>query len=129
MLSWARMRCWYAERKGVVMAVEQQSSADAMESFYEEIHGKGLDALWRRHREGRPDMSYPPRLWKWSDIERFAMRATELVTPGPGAERRVLTLSNPAASSLGATHTMTGAIQIVMPGEIAPSHRHTAAAI
>jgi gentisate 1,2-dioxygenase len=100
-----------------------------MHQFYEEIGGKALDALWRRHQEdGPPRGPYPARHWKWDDIEPFTRRAMELVRPGPDAHRRVLTLNNPAAPG-GATHTITGAVQIVLPGEIAPSHRHTAAAI
>src|SRR5690349_1820885 len=100
-----------------------------MQAFYDEIHGKALDALWRRHQEeGPPRGSYPPRHWRWTDIEPFTRRAMELVRPGPDAHRRVLTLNNPSTVG-GATHTITGAVQIVLPGEIAPSHRHTAAAI
>ena len=111
------------------MAVDQVTSTDPMQAFYDEIHGKDLDALWRAHAEGGPrDASYPPRLWKWSVIEPLTRRAMELVTPGPDAVRRVLTLNNPSTRG-GATHTITGAVQVVLPGEIAPSHRHTAAAI
>jgi len=100
-----------------------------MHQFYDEIAKKELDALWRRHQEdGPPRGTYPPRHWSWTTIEPFTRRAMELVTPGPNAHRRVLTLNNPATRG-GATHTITGAVQIVLPGEIAPSHRHTAAAI
>ncbi|MEA2639630.1 MAG: gentisate 1,2-dioxygenase [Chloroflexota bacterium] len=109
------------------MAVE--IVGDAMESFYKEIQGKDMDALWRRHQGGRPDLSYPVCHWRWVDIEGYAYRATELVKPGPNAERRVILLINPEVGGLGATHTLTAAVQIVMPGEVAPSHRHTAAAI
>lgn len=111
------------------MAVEQSTTTDPMDTFYREIHAKGLDALWRRHQEGRLPGSYPARQWRWADIEPFILRATELVTPGPDAMRRVLTLSNPDVGGGGATHTLTAAVQAVLPGEIAPSHRHTAAAI
>jgi gentisate 1,2-dioxygenase len=42
----------------------------------------------------------------------------------------VLALVNPGlGGKLAATHTLWGAVQIVMPGEIAPCHRHTASAI
>ena len=111
------------------MAVDQISTTDAMEAFYQDIQAKGLDALWRQQGgpRGLPDQ---PFVWRWSDIEPLVQRATELVKPGPNAERRVLTLNNPSIRGVGgATHSLTAAVQIVLPGEIAPSHRHTAAAI
>src|SRR5438046_10092960 len=98
-----------------------------MEAFYEEIEAKGYDALWRNRVRGDP--TYPPRHWRWVDGERCAMRSRELVKPGASAERRVILLKHPQAGPGGATHTLTAAVQTVMPGEIAPSHRHTAAAI
>jgi gentisate 1,2-dioxygenase len=56
------------------------------------------------------------------------MRAAELVGTQE-AERRVLVLTNPATPGLWATNTLSANIQVVMPGEIARSHRHTAAAL
>jgi gentisate 1,2-dioxygenase len=56
-------------------------------------------------------------------------RAGELVRPGPDAERRVLQLINPELSTRSATHTISAAVQMVLPGEVAPAHRHTPAAI
>src|SRR3954463_13508715 len=101
------------------MAVDQIATTDPMHQFYDEIGAKGLDALWRRHQEERPPGgSYPPRHWKWSMIEPYTRRAMELVKPGPDAHRRVLTLNNPVTPG-GATHTITGAVQVVLPGEIA----------
>jgi gentisate 1,2-dioxygenase len=110
------------------MAVEQRVSDEVLAAFDRAVAAAGLRAGFRAG-EARPhfEESYPPRLWKWEQIEPLALQSTELVKPGPEAQRRVLSLSNPAAR--GATHTLTAAVQVVLPGEIAPSHRHTAAAI
>src|SRR5687768_7692947 len=46
------------------------------------------------------------------------------------AERRVLVLENPGlrgASSI--THTLYAGLQLILPNEIAPSHRHTQSAL
>jgi gentisate 1,2-dioxygenase len=110
------------------MAAIQDVQSDPMGEFYRELEGKGMDALWRRtpgQRSGKAP--YPPYHWRGSDIRGYVSRAGELVKPGPTAERRVILLQNPAVG--GATHTLTAAVQMVLPGEIAPSHRHTAAAI
>ncbi len=111
------------------MAVDQVNVADEMEAFYRQLESKGMDALWRQHLRPRGP-GYEPYRWRWRDVEPFTDRATQLVRPGPDAERRVILLRNPTLpNSGGATHTLTAAVQTVLPGEIAPSHRHTAAAI
>jgi gentisate 1,2-dioxygenase len=115
------------------MAVEQAPS-NPMEAFYRELEDKAMGALWRRHQRGDrptdPVAPYSPAHWRWSDIGGFVKRAGELVQPGPDAQRRVITLNNPSLGPGGAaTHTVSGNVQMVLPGEVAPSHRHTNAAI
>jgi gentisate 1,2-dioxygenase len=109
-------------------------AGEAMEGFYKTLASKSMDALWR----GRPPASpiadrtaaYPPYHWAWSDIRPFMDRAGELVATGPDAERRVIQLIHPALIALrAASHTLTANVQMVLPGETAPSHRHTTAAI
>lgn len=109
-------------------------TSDQMEAFYRDLAGKHMDALWR----GRlPALSnsplqapYPPCHWAWSDIRPIMDRASELVATGPDAERRVVQLIHPALASIrAASHTLTANVQMVQPGEVAPSHRHTTAAI
>jgi gentisate 1,2-dioxygenase len=57
------------------------------------------------------------------------MEAAELIT-AKEAERRVLVLENPGLRGQSrATHTLYAGLQLIMPGEIAPAHRHTASAI
>jgi gentisate 1,2-dioxygenase len=107
---------------------------ERMETFYRELAQKNMDALWRGRPPARPNSGmqapYPPCHWAWSDIRPFMDRASELVATGPDAERRVVQLINPALTALrSASHTLTANVQMVLPGEIAPSHRHTTAAI
>jgi gentisate 1,2-dioxygenase len=116
------------------MAIEQGSRAAEMEAFYEQINKKSLDALWRHHnpQAGIDDVRapYAPRRWRWEDIWPFMQRAAELVEPSPEDQRRVLTLNNPAIMPThAATHTISAAVQMVLPTEVAPAHRHTMAAI
>jgi gentisate 1,2-dioxygenase len=48
-----------------------------------------------------------------------------------GAERRVLTLQNPGfpPAAMGTTETLVAAVQFIHGNEVAPSHRHTMAAL
>jgi gentisate 1,2-dioxygenase len=57
------------------------------------------------------------------------MEAGRLIT-AKEAERRVLVLENPGlrgASSI--THSLYAGLQLILPGEVAPSHRHTQSAL
>jgi gentisate 1,2-dioxygenase len=56
------------------------------------------------------------------------MRAAELVGTQQ-AERRVLRLTNPELQGASASNRLVANIQIVMPGEIARAHRHSAGAL
>ncbi len=104
-----------------------------LEGFYRESEERHLVPLWKvtaRLLPSEPKTKVSPYLWKWSDLRRLAHRAGELVPIERGGERRVLGLVNPGlGGKYAATHTLWAAVQIVKPGEIAPCHRHTAAAI
>lgn len=109
-------------------------TANDMDAFYGELAHKNMDALWRGRPPARSNRGieapYAPCHWSWSDIRPFMDRAGKLVATGPEAERRVVQLINPSLPGLrSAAHTLTANVQLVLPGEIAPSHRHTAGAI
>ena len=115
------------------MTAAPDAGTNAMEEFYKELETKSMGALWRGgHQQGgrptEPKAPYQPAHWRWTDISTFVKRAGELVQPGPEAQRRVITLNNPSAGG-SATHMLSGNVQMVLPGEVAPSHRHTNAAI
>ena len=116
------------------MATESKLNSPEMEDFYNDLQGKNMDALWRHNFPSQTSQEksapYQPCRWRWEDIEPMIWRAGELVEPGPDAQRRVIQLKNPSLSPIpSATHTLTLALQLVYPGEVAPSHRHTPTAI
>lgn len=106
---------------------------DDLKEFYQAVDQKHLIPLWqvtRRLLPSEPKTKVLPYLWRWPELRRLANRAAELVPIERGGERRVLGLVNPGlGGKLAATHTLWAAVQIVLPGEVAPCHRHTAAAI
>ena len=79
---------------------------------------------------GRPARSTQPVLWRYRDIRPQLLRAGEL-TPIERAERRVLVLCNPGLglASMRATPTIYVGLQLILPGETAPNHRHTPSAV
>jgi gentisate 1,2-dioxygenase len=70
-----------------------------------------------------------PHRWSWRDVRPLLLEAARLV-PIEQAERRVLVLENPGLKGAFAiTATLYAGLQIILPGEAAPSHHHTPAAL
>jgi gentisate 1,2-dioxygenase len=105
-----------------------QSSQQELQDYYAQLAAQHVTPAWIGG-----GISIEPRseavayLWHWRDLRPQAMRAAELVGTQQ-AERRVLRLTNPKLPGAAST-TLVANIQIVMPGEIARAHRHSAAAL
>jgi gentisate 1,2-dioxygenase len=70
-----------------------------------------------------------PHRWSWRDVRPLLHDAARLV-PLEQAERRVLVLENPGLrGSYAITSTLYAGLQVILPGEAAPSHHHTPAAL
>ena len=70
-----------------------------------------------------------PHLWPWRDVRPLLHESSRLV-PIEQAERRVLVLENPGLKgTYSITATLYAGLQIIQPGEAAPSHHHTPAAL
>src|SRR3989441_3819176 len=111
------------KRSNIVAAEED------LQAFYRELDAHSLAALWSQGGGAtEPKNKAVPFVWHWRDVRSQAMRAAELVGTEQ-AERRVLLLANPGLPFRAATNTLSANIQVVMPGEIARAHRHTAAAL
>jgi gentisate 1,2-dioxygenase len=113
------------------MSAEATQTSTELEEYCWNLHQAGLDAPWSRpgplieSKKTRVE----PRLWRWSEIAPLLRRSVEFMTPGRGAERRVLRLANPGVPERTSTHTISVALQYLLPGEVAPAHRHTPSAI
>ena len=77
-----------------------------------------------------PTRQTQPICWAYKDIKPLLLKAGEL-TPIEKAERRVLVLANPGhgLDKMQASAAMYLGMQLLMPGEWAPSHRHTPNAV
>jgi gentisate 1,2-dioxygenase len=99
-----------------------------LDLFYEEVkqvHGK---PLWQTEGTAKKPKTVP-FLWRYADFRPLLFRAADIV-PIEMAERRVLVMANPGITSdFQATATMLANLQIIKPGEIARSHRHTPSAL
>jgi len=93
--------------------------------FSKEIAARNLRPLWERVMRVKPGTAAVPALWRWEEVRPLLMRACELITARE-AERRVLMLENPALpGTTFITPALFAGVQAILPGEIAPTHRHT----
>ncbi len=80
-------------------------------------------------RSAEPSSPYLTYVWRYKQC-RAALEAASKLISSEEAGRRILNFRNPVAGNqLGAARTLLHAYQLVLPGETAPSHRHTAHAL
>jgi gentisate 1,2-dioxygenase len=70
-----------------------------------------------------------PAAWDYDKVRPFLMESGTLIT-AKEAVRRVLILENPSMpGSACITPTLYAGLQLILPGEVAPAHRHTQSAL
>ncbi|MCE0762050.1 cupin domain-containing protein [Pseudonocardia kujensis] len=96
---------------------------------YSQITKLGAEPLWRHYGDlfhPEPRSAAVPHRWSFSDLRPYMLHFTETLSLEE-AERRVLMLVNPGLADPPATvNSLFAGIQIIMPGETAQAHRHTA---
>ena len=98
------------------------------------LRAQNLVPLWPSLRgvlpPGKPILNTRATHWPYEVIRPLLMKAGEL-TPIEKAERRVLVLANPGhgLDKMQASAAMYLGMQLLLPGEWAPSHRHTPNAV
>src|ERR1700689_4976590 len=102
------------------------------QAFYDRIAKKDMAPLWKVMKSvvtKEPVTRCQPHVWHYDDVKSLVMESGGLIT-SEEAERRVLILENPAMHGESkATNTLFAGIQMIMPGEVAPAHRHVSSAI
>jgi gentisate 1,2-dioxygenase len=103
------------------------------EAFYEELSRSDTGALWNvlsALLTPEPPVKSVPHIWRWRDLRPQVLRSGELVT-AEEAERRVVMLLNPSLprERSAVTATLYAGVQLILPGEVAPTHHHTPSAI
>ncbi|NQW94649.1 MAG: gentisate 1,2-dioxygenase [Polaromonas sp.] len=100
--------------------------------FYEAIGKHSMSPLWEvLHALVPPTPNTPCAAahWKYSEIRPHLMQSGQLIT-AEEAVRRVLILENPALKGQSCiTQSLYAGLQVILPGEVAPSHRHTQSAL
>lgn len=100
--------------------------------FYERAQQQNLAPLWRVLHGLVPEKPQPkavPAHWRYSEVRPFVMEACQQISTAE-AERRVMVLENPGLPGQSRiTQSLFAGLQIILPGEVAPAHRHVASAL
>src|SRR2546430_12556489 len=114
------------------MAALTTRDATLPATYSQALESLSLGLLWRALHQllpGERTTRAVPHAWSWRAIRPLLHDAARLV-PIEQAERRVLVLENPGLKGTYAiTATLYAGLQIILPGEAAPSHHHTPAAL
>jgi gentisate 1,2-dioxygenase len=113
-------------------SVPQPSVSAQRQDLYRRIEKHNFAPLWEVYHSIIPDEPMTPckpAMWKWADARPYLMEAGSLIT-AKEALRRVLILQNPGLRGESCvTQSLFAGYQLIMPGEVAPSHRHTQSAL
>jgi len=101
-------------------------------AFYERIGALGLTPLWEvlgALVPAQPKSPVAPAHFRYEQIRPHVLEAGRLIS-AEEAERRVLVLENPALRGQSClTQSLYAGLQLILPGEVAPAHRHTQTAL
>jgi gentisate 1,2-dioxygenase len=102
------------------------------EAYYGEIAKHNMSALWESLHSLVPKTPRPqavPTIWKYAQLRELLMQSGDLISAAE-AIRRVLILENPGLPGKASiASNLYAGLQLILPGEIAPSHRHTQSAL
>jgi gentisate 1,2-dioxygenase len=102
------------------------------EAFYARADSQCLAPLWTRLKAlvpREPATIGVAHRWRYADVRPYVLESGCQISAAE-AERRVLILENPGLrGSSQITNTLYAGLQLILPGEVAPAHRHTQSAL
>ena len=105
----------------------------SLDLLLKEAAGLNLTPAWIEYDDPlfrpEPQSRFVPACWRYDEIKALLDAAGRLIDVKL-ATRRNFIMRNPIeANNFATTNTLTCAYQMILPGEIAPSHRHSAHAL
>lgn len=105
---------------------------NARADFYGRIGEHAMAPLWEVFQDlltTEPVTEATPYLWRYDTVRPYVLEAADLIS-AEEAERRVLILENPTMRGKSCiTEALYAGLQLIMPGEVAPAHRHSPCAL
>jgi gentisate 1,2-dioxygenase len=102
------------------------------EAFYRRISAENLAPLWEVLGDlvpPSPRSACQPAFWSYEAVRPWVIESGSLISARE-ATRRVLVLENPGLPGESRiTTSLYAGLQLLLPGEVAPAHRHTQSAL
>ena len=102
------------------------------QAFYDKLSPHALAPLWEVLKglvASEPKSKAVPHKWAYETLRPLLLESGGLLT-AEEAERRVLVLENPSMPGMSRiTSSIYAGVQLILPGETAPAHRHVASAL
>ena len=113
-------------------SVPQTDPSTSRQDFYRRMDRDNLAPLWEVLHAlvpAQPATGCQPAIWKYRQVRPYVMESGSLITARE-AVWRVLVLENPGLRGQSSvTRSLYAGLQLILPGEVAPSHRHTQSAL
>ncbi len=110
----------------------ENAVAAERKAFYDKIDRANVTPLWEVLHSlisVTPNTPCKPYLWNWDTVYPWILESGRLIS-AKEAERRVLVLENPGLRGRSrVTHSLYAGLQLILPGEVAPAHRHSQSAL
>ena len=111
---------------------EVPAKGAGMTGYYQRLERARLAPLWESLAAlapSEPKSQAQPYMWAFDEVREHLLEAGRLIT-AEEAERRVVVLANPGLPGrVQVTDTLYAGLQLILPGEVAPPHRHSQAAL
>jgi gentisate 1,2-dioxygenase len=101
-------------------------------AYYDRIGAQSMTPLWEVLSALVPPQPRSPAhaaIWRYAELREHVLEAGRLIS-AEEAERRVLILENPTLRGQSCiTPSLYAGLQLILPGEVAPAHRHAQSAL
>lgn len=110
----------------------ETATAQERRQYYDRAARQHLAPLWEFFNDWFtpvPRVRSKAHLWSYRSLRELILTSAAIIDPQE-AERRVLVLENPGLEGKHLiTESLYAGLQLIMPGEVAPCHRHSPAAL
>src|SRR5437773_10592785 len=105
----------------------------SLDLLLKEAAGLNLTPAWIEYKDPlfwpEPRSRFVPAHWRWNEMKAMLDAAGRLIDVALSTRRNFIMRNPISDNNFATTNTLTCAYQMILPGEAAPSHRHSAHAL